>query len=109
MAVLDLIATARDDVFAARVAMMLMTLSVTVTTESNTTANHTNRLDFAQKVLKAQVNNKAIAAAVIASNATIQSEIVGAPSSLGSNVPDGDMVFVLTGMYDALANAYAVT
>jgi hypothetical protein len=108
MAVLDLIATARDDTFAARVAMILATLAVAATTEDPTTANHANRLGFAQKIIKGGViNNKAIAAIVIASNPTVQTEITGTPASLGSNVPDGDMTFVLTGLYDALANAYA--
>jgi len=107
MAVLDLIATARDDTFAGRVAMMLATLSIGVTTEDVGTTNHANRLSFAQKVIKAQVNNKAIAAMVIASNPTIQATIIAAPTTLGSTVPDGDMEYVLTTLYNALANAYA--
>jgi hypothetical protein len=107
MAVLDRIATAQDNVFSARVAMILMKLSVAVLTEPGGTTNHANRLKLAQKHLRAEVNVKAVAAAVIASNPTIQSTIDGAPSELGSSVPDADIEFVLTGLYDGLANAYA--
>lgn len=105
--VLDRIATARDDTFAARIAMILMTIGVTASGEVDTTPNHANRLAFADKLFKGLVNNKVVAAVVIASNATIQSTIDTSPLLLGSNVPDGDIEFVLTGLYDTLANAYA--
>lgn len=107
MSVLDRIATARDSIFAARVAMILMTISINVANEAPATPNHTNRLALAQKVLKAMVNNKAIAAACIANNATMQMTIDANPALLGSDVPDADIEFVLSGLYDNLANAYA--
>lgn len=107
MAVLDRIATARDDTFAARVAMLLMASAINVVNEDPTTANHANRLAFAQRVLKGELNNKVVAAVVIADNATIQSEIDGAPSQLGSNVADNDLTFVINGIFTMLSDAYA--
>lgn len=108
MAVLDRIATARNDTFAARIAMILMALAINVMNEDPGTANHANRLLFAQKHLKGEVNCKLIAAALIANNATTQANIDGNPGALGSNVPDGDIEFVLGGLYNNFANAYAV-
>jgi hypothetical protein len=108
MAVLDRIATARDDTFAARTAMNLMTLCINVMNEDPSTANHANRLLFAQKHLKGQVNSKLVAASCIAYNATLQSEIDASPTLLGANVSDGDLSYVLSSLYNNLANAYAV-
>lgn len=107
MSVLDRIATARDDTFAARVAMILMKLAIDVANEDVGIANHANRLALAQQHFRGQVNSKAAAAACIAFNATIQMTIDASPELLGSNVPDGDLEFVLAGLYDNLANAYA--
>ncbi|TCK36741.1 hypothetical protein B0G84_5754 [Paraburkholderia sp. BL8N3] len=106
MAILDRIATARDDQFAARVAMLLMKLCVDVANEDPAYENHANRLHFAQLHFRAQVNTKALAAAIIANNATIQTAIDSAPNALGSNVPDGDLEFVIGGLFDNFANAY---
>lgn len=107
MAVLDQIATARDDTFAARVAMTLMTIGLSAMNEAGATPDHVNRLALAQKHLKGEINSKLVAALLIASNATIQGEINAAPALLGSNVPDGDMLYALTQLYDNIADAYA--
>lgn len=107
MAVLDRIATARDDVFAARVAMILMATANNVANEDPGTANHANRLALAQKVVRGEINNKAVAALVVASNATIQGAIDANPAGLGADVPDNDLEFQMATIYDNLANAYA--
>ena len=107
MAVLDRIATARDDTFAARVAMILMQTAINVANEDPATTNHANRLAFAQKHFRAEINCKSLGAAIIASNATIQAAVDGEPASLGSNVPDGDLEFAINGLVDNFANAYA--
>jgi hypothetical protein len=108
MAILDLIATARDETFAARVAMILMSACINVANEDAGTTNHTNRLALVHKHLKAEINVKAVAAAAIASNGTIQSTIDGAPDQRGANVSDNDLQFVVNGLIDILANAYSV-
>jgi hypothetical protein len=107
MAVIDRIATARDDTFAARVSMVLMRLAVDVANEVDTTPNHANRLRLAQAHFRAGINAKALAAAAIANNATLQAAIDGAPAALGANIPDGDLEFVIAGLLNHFANAYA--
>ena len=109
MAILDRIRTARDETFAARVSMILMKVAIDVANEDGGTTNHANRLAFAAKVIKAEVNNKAVGAACISNNGTMQTTIDADPSLLGSNIPDGDIEFVLGGLYNNLANAYAAT
>jgi hypothetical protein len=108
MAVIDRIATARDDVFAARVAMNLMTLCINVMNEDPTTTNHANRLLFAQKHLLGRVNSKLIAAACIANNATLQADIDSQPTQLGANITDSDLQFVISSLYNNFSNAYAL-
>lgn len=107
MAYLDRIATARDDVFAARCAMILMKIAIDVANEAPETPNHENRVALAYRHLRAEVNSKAVAAAVIASNGTIAGAIDANPADRGASVPDGDIEFVLSGLYNHLANAYA--
>jgi hypothetical protein len=109
MAVLDRISTARDDTFSARIAMILMSLAINVMNEAPDYANHANRLAFAQKHLKGLVNSKLIGAAMIANNVTTQANIDSNPTLLGSNVPDGDIEFVLSSLFDNFSNAYAAT
>lgn len=107
MGVLERIAAARDDVFAARVAMITMKLAIDVSNEAGSVANHANRLAFANRVLRAEINNKALAAAVIAHNPTIQATIDSDPQLRGANVPDGDLEFEISSIYNNVANAYA--
>jgi hypothetical protein len=107
VAIIDRIATARDDTFAARVAMVLMRTAVDVANEAPETPNHPNRLALAQATFRASVNAKALAAALIANNATMQATIDANPAGLGSDVPDGDIEFVVAGLFDHFANAYA--
>lgn len=107
MSVVNWIATARDETFAARVAMCLMKAGLDASNEDPGTDNHANRLALAQRHLKAEINSKAVAAAVIASNGTIQGEIDAQPAQHGANVPDGDLQYVVNGLYNMLANAYA--
>lgn len=107
MAILDRISAARDDVFAARISMILMKLAVDVANEPSDTANHANRLHLAGLHFRAAINAKTLAAAVIANNPTIQMAIDAEPSLKGSNVPDGDLEFVIAGLMDHFANAYA--
>lgn len=107
MSILDRIATARDDAFAGRVAMILAKLCYDISNEDAGASNHANRIAFAWKHLKAETNSKAIAAFVIASNATIQAEIDGAANQRGGSVPDGDIEYALAGLFNFIANAYA--
>jgi hypothetical protein len=107
MAVLDYIATAADATFAARVAMVLMTLAINVTNEDPTTANHANRIAFAQMHMRGLINCKLLGAGSIAYNTTLQSEIESNPGLLGASIPDSDLTYVISSIYNNFADAYA--
>jgi hypothetical protein len=107
MAALDLIATARDGVFSSRVALIALKSAVAVGNEDPGTADHAERLAWANKALRGDVNNKQLAAAIIASNSTITSTINATPLNLGSDVADGDIEFALNSIITALGRAEA--
>jgi hypothetical protein len=106
MAAVDLIATARDDEFAARVLMICQKVAQNVASEDPGTAEHEARVDYSQRIFRGSDNPKSIAAHVIASNPTIGAAIEADPDALGSNVPDGDIEFALAGIWTARALAF---
>lgn len=107
MSALDQIAAARNDEFAARVMMITYKVAQNVSSEDAGTANHTNRVAYAGRIVRGTDNPKNIAAHVISSNPTISAAIESDPSKYGSNVPDGDIEFALASIWDARSNAYA--
>jgi len=106
MAILDQIAAARDPSFSSRVAMILMNQSLAVLAEDPATTNHANRLAFAEKHFRAEINCKTLAAAVIANDPSIQGQINTSPSSFGSVVADADIATNVTALFDTFATAY---
>jgi hypothetical protein len=80
---------------------------VNIANEDPSTANHANRVAFADKHFKALINCKALAAAAIATNPTLQTEIDSQAGSLGTTIPDSDLEYVINGLIDNFANAYA--
>ena len=107
MSALDLIATARDATFAARIGMISMKVAVAVANEGEDAPDHAERLFFAGKVLRGEMNNKVLAAAVIASNGTIAATIEGDPNGRGASVPDGDLEFAMASVVTAIGRAEA--
>jgi hypothetical protein len=107
MAVADLIGASRDPNFQARIGFLLLKAGLNIANEDPTTDNHANRIAFTNRLLKADVNLGAVTASVVAYNATIQSTIEADPAQLGANVTDGDLEFVVNGLSNILANAYA--
>jgi hypothetical protein len=107
MAALDLVAASRDNTFAARVALIALKSAVAVGNEDPATADHAERLAWANKALRGAVNNKHLAGAIIASNTTITATINANPLNLGSDVPDGDIEFALNSIITALGRAEA--
>lgn len=105
MSALDQIAAARDATFSARVAMLALRSAVFVGNEDPATEDHAARLAWANAVLRAELNNKHFAAAVIASNPTISAAIDADPGARGSNVPDGDIEFVINSILAAFGRA----
>jgi hypothetical protein len=107
MAALDLIATARDDTFAARVSMITFKVAQAVASEDPGTANHTERIDYAFRNIVGNENPKLVAAHCISSNPTIAATIEATPQNKGSDVPDADIEFALSSIWDARALAFA--
>ena len=106
MAALDLIATARNDEFAARVMMICHKVAQNVASEDPGTANHAERVAYAERIFRGGDNPKSMATHVISSNPTIGQTIENNPELLGSNVPDGDIEFALASIWDARALAF---
>jgi len=107
MSAIDYIATARNDGFASRVLFLSFTASQQVATEDPGTANHAERIKYADHILIGGENSKILATHVIASNPTIQSTIDSDPASMGSNVPDNDISFAISSIFTARAIAFA--
>jgi hypothetical protein len=107
MSALDLIATARNDIFAARVMMIAFKVSQNVASEDPGTINHAERVDYAERIMRGDDKPKLIAAHVIASNPTIAATIEAQPEQFGGNVPDGDIEFALASIWTARALAFA--
>lgn len=107
MSALDLIATARDDEFASRVSMITFKVAQAVATEDPGVPNHAVRLDYAGRNIRGDENPKLVAAHLISSNPTIAAAIEAEPDQKGKNVPDGDIEFALSSIWDARAIAFA--
>jgi hypothetical protein len=107
MAAIDQIAAARDDEFAARVAMIIFKVAQAVATEDASTPHHAERLDYAFRNITGDENPKLVAAHVISSNPTIAAAIDAEPELKGSNVPDADIEFALASIWDARSLAFA--
>jgi hypothetical protein len=102
----DLIRTARDDVYAGRVAMIQLKVAQDVASEDPGTANHAERIAYASMVIRGDENAKMVAAHVN-TNPSIAAAINGDPAQLGANVPDGDIEFTLASIWDARSLAFA--
>ena len=107
MSATDLVATARNDTFAARVMMISYKVAQAVATEATTEPDHAVRVDYAGRVIRGADNPKNVAAHVISSNPTIAATIEAHPGNFGSDVPDADIEFALSSIWTARANAFA--
>lgn len=107
MAAIDLIATARNDEFAARVMMISYKVAQNVASEDPATADHAVRVDYAGRVIRGADNPKNMAAHIISSNPTIAATIDANPLNYGSDVPDGDIEFAFASIWTARAKAFA--
>jgi hypothetical protein len=102
----DQIRTARDDVYASRVAMIQLKVAQNVASEDPATAHHAERIAYASLVIRGGENAKMVAAHVN-TNPSIAATIEEDPAKLGANVPDGDIEFTLASIWDARSLAYA--
>jgi hypothetical protein len=106
MSALDLIATARNDEFSARVLFIATKVAQNVASEDAAAPDHDIRASYAGRVIRGTDNAKMIATHVISSNPSISASIESEPELYGSNVPDGDIEFALASIWTARAIAY---
>jgi hypothetical protein len=109
MAVIDHIATARNAEFAARVMMLSLKVAQQVSSEDPAIPDHATRVSYANRIFRGDENPKMLAAHVIASNPTLQAQIDANAGALGSNIPDGDIEFVLASIWGARSVAFNAT
>lgn len=107
MSALDLIATASNDEFAGRVMMIMFKVAQAVATEDPATADHAERMSYAEMVIRGDEKPKLVSAHVISSNPTISGAIESHPGAYGSNVPDSDIEFALSSIWTARSLAFA--
>ena len=102
----DLIRTARDDTYAGRVAMIQIRVAQNVASEDPGTAHHAERVNYAYIVIRGGENPKMVATHVN-TNPAIAAAIEADPAKLGSNVPDTDIEFTLSTIWDSRSLAFA--
>lgn len=109
MSAVNQIATARNDEFAARVMQISFKVAQNVASEDPAYPNHTARIQYSERIFRGDDNPKNMAAHVISSNATIQQTIDANPQNYGSDVPDADIEFALSSIWDARALSFYAT
>ena len=98
------ISAASDPVFYTRVSFIALKVAQNVGAENPTTANHENRIAYCARIFAGMDSAILLANHVAASNPTIATELeTGGPNA----VPDGDIEFALSTIWDARANSFA--
>jgi hypothetical protein len=102
MATTDIINAASDPVFYTRVAFIALKVAQNVATEDPAAPNHANRIAYCSRIFSGQDKAILLANHVVASNATIAAAL-----DAGTAVPDSDIEFALSSIWDARANSFA--
>ena len=102
MATADYVAKANEPTFYTRVMFIALRAAQNVAAEAPETANHSNRVAYANRILRGEENAPLLAAHVISANAVIMGNI-----DADQDPADGDLEFVLSTVWDARANAFA--
>ena len=105
MSTRDIIDAASKPTFYTRVAFIALKTAQNVASEDPGTANHANRVHYAGMVMAGADKALLLALHVAASNPVIASTL---ETQGGDAVPDNDIEFVLSTIWDARSNAYAV-
>jgi hypothetical protein len=87
--------------------MIEFTVAQNVASEDPATPNHTERMNYAEIIMRGEEKPQLVSAHVISSNPTIAAAIESDPPALGSNVPDSDIEFALSSIWDARSLAFA--
>jgi hypothetical protein len=94
----------RDSGFLDQLAGSLLYTANQVVNEASTTANHINRIAYANSIFLSPQSAASFMAPGILTNATISAE-AGTPSSIS----DSDMDYVVASLFDKYANQYAAS
>lgn len=98
--------TANNPVFQDRVRLRFITSAISVTTELNTTTNHTQRLAFAGALFAGTVDLKMLCMTILA-NTTNRTNCLAAPNQAGGNIVDSDIDFQVASVFTGIATARA--
>ena len=90
--------------FYTRVAFLALKAAQQVAAEAENTANHANRVKYANRIFRGEENSLLLALHVVSANGTVTNTILATGTD---DVPDGDLEFVLSTIWDARANAFA--
>jgi hypothetical protein len=98
----EVVTAASDPLFYSRVAFIALKVAQNVASEDPSAPNHVNRVAYSNRVFRGDDNAILLAQHVTASNPTIAAALTA-----GQNVPDGDIEFALSSIWDARSNAFA--
>jgi hypothetical protein len=98
----DLGTIANDSSFQNRCVTALEAVAEAVMIESSGTANHTQRVNYAKAVIAGNINAFNVAEQVL-TNATIAAEATVASLPGCTSVPDSDIEYAVTSLFNALA------
>lgn len=101
MAIADYVSKANDPAFYTRVLFLSLTTAQSVAAEADNTPNHAARVKYANRILRGEENAPLLAAHVISANGSIRANIDN-----NTDVPDGDIEFVLASIWDSRAKAF---
>ena len=104
MSTKTLIERVSEPVFYTRVAFIALKTAQNVAAEATNTVNHANRVKYANRIFRGEESSLLLALHVVSSNGTITNTIINDGTD---SVPDGDIEFVLSTIWDARANAFA--
>lgn len=90
--------------FYTRVSFIALKAAQNVAAEAGNTENHENRVAYANRIFRGEENALLLTLHVVSANGTISAAL---ENSGGDAVPDGDIEFVLSTIWDARANAFS--
>lgn len=103
MSTKTLIERVSEPVFYTRVAFIALKTAQQVAAEATNTVNHENRVKYANRIFRGEENSLLLALHVVSANGTVTNTILNDGTDA---VPDADIEFVLSTIWDARANAF---
>lgn len=107
MTVKQIVNQANKATFYTRVAFIVLKAAQNVSSEAPSTANHANRLAYANRIFMGNDKPNLIAMHIAAANGTIAGKLESEAG--GDSVTDSEIEFAMGQIWDARANAFAPT